>query len=84
MGILSALMLTRELSPVIGCLMIATQFGTGIAAEIANMKVSEQVDALKVFGVNPLEYLVLPRFAALVIITPFIIWLSALVCPLLY
>ena len=78
MGVLSSLMMIRELSPVIGCLMIATQFGTGIAAEIANMKVSEQVDALQVLGVKPLDYLVLPRFVTLVAITPFIVWISAL------
>ncbi len=79
LGILSALMMTRELVPVVGSLMIATQYGTGLAAELANMKITEQIDALKVFKVSPIEYLVVPRFLAAVIFTPLIIWLASLI-----
>jgi phospholipid/cholesterol/gamma-HCH transport system permease protein len=79
LGIISALTMTRELMPVIGSLMIATQFGTGIAAEIANMKISEQIDALKVFRVDHIEYLVMPRFMAAIVFCPVIVWISAVV-----
>ncbi len=79
LGILSALMMTRELVPVVGSLMIATQYGTGLAAELANMKITEQIDALKVFRVSPIQYLVVPRFLAAVIFTPVIIWLASLI-----
>lgn len=79
LGILSALMMTRELVPIVGSLMIATQYGTGLTAELANMKITEQIEALKVFRVNPIEYLVVPRFLAAVIFTPIVIWLASLI-----
>ncbi len=79
LGILSALTMTRELVPVVGSLMIATQYGTGLAAELANMKITEQIDALKVFKINPIEHLVVPRFLAAVTFTPVIIWLASLI-----
>lgn len=77
-GIVSAITMTRELIPVVGCLMIATQYGTGIAAEFANMKITEQIDVLRVQRINPIEYLVVPRFMAAVIFVPLIIWLANL------
>lgn len=76
-GIITALAMTRELAPMIGSMMLATQYGSGTAAELANMKVTEQVDALKVLKVDPIEYLVLPRFIAALIFSPIIIFLSA-------
>ena len=79
MGIISALTMTRELIPVVGSLMIATQYGTGLAAELANMKITEQIDALKVFGVNHIEYLVVTKFLAAVIFCPIVIWIASLV-----
>jgi len=78
LGILSALSMTRELAPVIGSLMIATQFGSGIAAELANMKITEQVDALKVFNVDLVAYLIIPRFISAVLFVPVVIWLAAI------
>lgn len=79
LGIVSALTMTRELIPVIGSLMIATQYGTGIAAEIANMKITEQIDALKVFRVDHIRYLVVPRFLAAVVFSPLIIWFGSII-----
>jgi len=79
MGIIAAVSMLRELAPVIGALMIATQYGSGTAAEFANMKITEQVDALRVFKVSPVEFLILPRFMAAVIFFPALIWLSALI-----
>ncbi len=54
----------REMGPVIGAIMVTGRAGAAIAAEIASMRVSEQIDALDVMGVNPFEYLVLPRVLA--------------------
>jgi phospholipid/cholesterol/gamma-HCH transport system permease protein len=82
LGIISALTMTRELMPVIGSLMIATQFGTGIAAEIANMNISEQIDALKVFKVDHVEYLAVPRVMSAIVFCPIIIWVSAVIAVL--
>ncbi len=79
MGIVSALTMVRELGPVMGSLMIATQYGSSNAAEIANMKITEQIDALKVCHVDPMAYLVVPRFVAAVLLFPLINWLASLI-----
>lgn len=65
-----AVSLTRELAPVLTSLIVAGRFGAGITAEIGTMVVTEQVDALKAFAVNPIKYLVVPRFMALIVMLP--------------
>lgn len=65
-----ALSLTRELAPVLTALIVAGRVGAGITAEIGSMVVTEQVEVLKAFAVNPVKYLVVPRFLALVIMLP--------------
>jgi len=65
-----AVSLTRELAPVLTALIVAGRVGAGITAEIGSMTVTEQVDALRAFGVNPVKYLVVPRFLGLVIMLP--------------
>jgi len=65
-----AVSLTRELAPVLTALIVAGRIGAGIAAEIGSMVVTEQVDALKAFAVNPVKYLVVPRFMGLLIMLP--------------
>lgn len=57
-------LLLREFAPTITAMMIATRVGTGMAAEIGSMVVTEQVDALKMCAAQPVEYLVVPRFIA--------------------
>ncbi len=65
-----ALSLTRELAPVLTALIVAGRIGAGVTAEIGSMVVTEQVDALKAFAVNPVKYLVVPRFLALLLMLP--------------
>ena len=60
----STLLLIRELGPVLTGLLLASRVGAGMAAEIGTMRITEQIDALKLFGVRPVEYLVLPRWIA--------------------
>ncbi len=60
----------REMAPVIGAIMVTGRAGAGIGAEISSMRVSEQIDALEVMGVNPYEYLVLPRVLAGAVMMP--------------
>ena len=55
------LTLTRELGPVLTGLMISARVGSSIAAEIATMRVTEQIDALKTLNTNYYNYLVTPR-----------------------
>lgn len=61
--------MVREFAPTVCALMLATRVGAGIAAEIGSMVVTEQVDALRMSGADPVEYLVVPRFVASVVMT---------------
>jgi phospholipid/cholesterol/gamma-HCH transport system permease protein len=65
-----ALALTRELGPVLTSLMVTGRAGSAMAAEIGTMRVTEQIDALTVMAVNPLQYLVVPRVLAGMIMLP--------------
>jgi phospholipid/cholesterol/gamma-HCH transport system permease protein len=62
--------LCREMAPVLSALIVTGRIGAGITAEIGSMKVTEQVDALRAFAVNPIKFLVVPRFIALVLMLP--------------
>jgi phospholipid/cholesterol/gamma-HCH transport system permease protein len=67
---LVALSMTRELGPVLVALILAGRVGASMTAEIGTMKVTEQIDALESLATDPIQYLVVPRFLALVIATP--------------
>jgi phospholipid/cholesterol/gamma-HCH transport system permease protein len=60
----------RELGPVLTGLMVAGRVGSGIAAELGSMRVSEQVEALEAMGTDPLKKLVKPRFVACLTMLP--------------
>lgn len=62
--------LVTQLAPVVTGLMLAGRVGSAIAAEIGSMSVSEQVDALRTMGTDPVSYLVVPRFLACVLLLP--------------
>lgn len=70
------LSITRELGPVLTGLMVAGRVGSSIAAEIATMKVTEQVDALMTMSVNPIRYLIIPRIWAGIISFPFMVLIA--------
>lgn len=65
-----ALAITREIGPVLTGLVIAARAGGAMAAQLGTMRVSEQIDALEVMGVSPIQYLVGPRVLAAVLATP--------------
>jgi len=65
-----ALTLVRELGPVLAALMIAARAGSAMAAELGSMQATEQIDALTVMAINPVQYLVSPRVLAGVISFP--------------
>jgi phospholipid/cholesterol/gamma-HCH transport system permease protein len=69
-GSLVGVSLTKELIPVLTGLMISGRVGASYSAEIGTMKVSEQIDALFTFGINPVKYLVSPRVLALMMMVP--------------
>jgi phospholipid/cholesterol/gamma-HCH transport system permease protein len=62
--------LALELAPVLTALMMAGRAGAGIATEIGTMRISEQIDALESMAVNPIQFLVLPRIIAGMIVAP--------------
>jgi phospholipid/cholesterol/gamma-HCH transport system permease protein len=67
---LVALSMTRELGPVLTALVVAGRCGASITAELGTMKVTEQIDALETLATNPVKYLVVPRFIALLFMLP--------------
>jgi len=72
-GSVASLALFRELGPTLTALMVAGRVGAAIAAEIGTMKVTEQVDALRSFGVSPIDYLVVPRSIAMMVSMPLLV-----------
>ena len=91
-GPVVALALTREMVPVLAALMVSGRAGSSMAAEIGTMVVTEQVDALRTMAVDPIEYLVLPRIVATVLMLPVVVmigdmlglWAGSLVVVNLY
>ncbi|MDD3014486.1 MAG: ABC transporter permease [Candidatus Gastranaerophilales bacterium] len=81
-GGLVAIAIVRELAPVITSIVVAGRVGAAISAEIGSMKVSEQIDALEVLGINPIKYLLVPRLLAAAIVSPLLTVMSALIAIL--
>jgi len=69
-GSVVAISLTREIAPVFSALMITARAGSSIAAELGNMRVTEQIDALTTMAVSPIQYLLSPRLLAGVVMFP--------------
>jgi phospholipid/cholesterol/gamma-HCH transport system permease protein len=69
-----------ELSPTVTCVVLAGVVGSKIASELGNMRVTEQIDALEIMGINTTTYLVLPKILAAIIVIPCLIILSMFLC----
>ncbi len=69
-GGIVAVAVCRELGPVFAAMILAGRISSGIAAELGTMRISEQIDALEVMSVNPLNYLVAPRLLAGLVMIP--------------
>ncbi|MBN1356258.1 ABC transporter permease [bacterium] len=69
-GTMVAIALCRELAPVLTGLIVAGRVGSAMAAELGTMRVTEQIDALYTLAVNPVHYLIVPRFIASMIMLP--------------
>src|SRR5580658_11062495 len=78
-GPVVAIAMCRELGPVLCALMIAGRVGSAMAAELATMKITEQIDALRALAVYPTEYLIVPRFLGTLITLPILVAL-AIIC----
>src|SRR5437660_98697 len=92
LGSIINLSIVRELGPVLAATMLAGRVGSAMAAELATMRVTEQIDALSCLGVNPLHFLVVPRFLACVLLIPLLTIMAnfmgvmggALICTRVY
>jgi phospholipid/cholesterol/gamma-HCH transport system permease protein len=62
--------LLREMGPVLIAVIVIGRSGSAVAAEIGTMKVSEEIEALEVMAINPVQYLVVPRFLAMLVMLP--------------
>lgn len=69
-GSFVSLSVVKELGPVLTAVMIAARVGAGIAAELGSMAVTEQIDALRALGADPVKKLVWPRMVALLVMLP--------------
>jgi phospholipid/cholesterol/gamma-HCH transport system permease protein len=70
LGAVINLSLLQELGPVLAATMLAGRVGSSIAAELGTMRVTEQIDALRSLGADPIQYLVVPRFLACCLLIP--------------
>ena len=78
-GGIVAIAMARELVPVLVGVVVAGRIGAAIAAELGTMKVTEQIDALRVMAANPICYLVVPRFIAVVLMMPVLVVFANLI-----
>lgn len=70
MGAVINMALVAELGPVLAATMLAGRVGSAMAAELGTMRVTEQIDALRALGANPVQFLVVPRFLACFLLIP--------------
>jgi len=71
-----AISIVREIGPVITALICAGKTGSSIGAELASMKVTEQIDAMEVSGINPFKYIVITRILACTLMIPVLVVFS--------
>jgi phospholipid/cholesterol/gamma-HCH transport system permease protein len=70
MGVVINLSVLKQIGPVLAAVMLAGRVGGALTAELGTMNVTEQLDAMRVMGSDPVRYLVVPRFIACVLLTP--------------
>src|SRR5437762_3628644 len=70
LGSIINLSVVKQIGPVLAAVMLAGRIGGALTAELGTMNVTEQLDALRVMGSDPIRYLVVPRFLACVMLTP--------------
>ena len=92
LGAVIHMSVVRELGPVLAAVMLAGRVGTAMAAQLGTMRVTEQIDALACLGVDPVQFLVAPRFLACILMIPLLTVLadvlgivgSSLICLRVY
>jgi phospholipid/cholesterol/gamma-HCH transport system permease protein len=73
LGVLINISVVKELGPVLAAVMLSGRIGGALTAELGTMNVTEQIDAVRSMGTDPIRYLVAPRILACLLLTPFLI-----------
>jgi len=76
---LVAVAMVREMGPMMTAILIAGRSGSAMAAEIATMKVSEEIDALRTMAIDPVRYVIVPKLLAITLCSPLLVTLSTLI-----
>ena len=76
---LIAISMVREMGPMMTAIIVAGRSGSAIASEIATMKVTEEIDALKMMAINPIRYIVVPKFHAITICMPLLVTMATII-----
>lgn len=76
----ASLLILRELGAVVSALLLTSRVGAGLAAEVGSMQVTEQIDALRILGIDPIRFLVVPRLVACILGGFFLSLIANLVC----
>ncbi|AHI07299.1 ABC-type organic solvent resistance transport system, permease protein [Bdellovibrio bacteriovorus W] len=76
----AAMLILRELGAVVTALLLTSRVGAGYASEVGTMQITEQVDALRMLGINPLQFIVVPRLLACIVAGVILIVFANLTC----
>lgn len=76
----ASMLILRELGAVVTALLLTARVGAGMTAEVGTMKVTEQIEALQMLGIRPVQFLVVPRFIACIIGAALLTVVANLVC----
>lgn len=79
---LLAVTMVREMGPLITAIIVAGRSGSAIASEIATMQVSEEIDALRMMALNPIRYVVVPKFHAITVVMPLLVVFSIIIAEI--
>ena len=82
-GMLMTILIVREVGSIMSGFAITSMIGSSLASELATMRVTEQVDAIDVLGVDPIRYLFVPRVLSGIVMMPFVVILASVVGVLL-
>ncbi len=82
LGVLINISGVKELGPVLAAVMLAGRIGGALTAELGTMKVTEQIEAIRSMGTDPMRYLVAPRILACLLLTPILTIFAVLMCSL--
>ncbi len=82
LGLTVAKTVFTELAPVLTALVVAGRVGASIAAELGTMRVTEQIDAMETMGIDPIGYLIMPRFISGIIMLPVLVMFANVIAIL--